>query len=111
MRAADPRDPAPLPGLDELLRLAAARFPEASVSLIRPLMAEPFVMISHGLFAAVFLRPDGEAIRSRAALPHSGWLAALGPLAGLFGRSERSALLKQVVQWARNEMGWSLVDG
>jgi hypothetical protein len=111
MHSSDAGQSAPIPGLDELLELAANRFPDANVSLIRPLLAEPFVMVSRGLFAAVFLRPVGERIQIRAGLPHSGFLAALGPLASLIGQAPRKALFQQVAFWARSEQSWLLSDG
>jgi len=103
-----PIDATPLPGLEQLAEAAQAAFPQARVGIVRPLLSQPYLLISKGLFAAVLLRPESEHLVIRAGLPNNGFAVSLGGMALLFGIKERQRLLQQVQKWAAEDRGWAL---
>ncbi|MBI1193902.1 MAG: hypothetical protein GC205_12145 [Bacteroidetes bacterium] len=103
-----PHGPTPLPNLEQLAEAAERAFPHARVGIVRPLLAQPYLLISKGWFAAILLRPEGEQLVVRAGLPNNGFAVSLGGMALLFGVKTRQLLLQQVLTWAREDRGWAV---
>lgn len=106
---ADPHlTPSELPSLEQLAEAAEQAFPQAHIGIVRPLLTQPYLIISKGWFAAVLLRPEDGQIAIRAGLPNNGFAVALGGIAMLFGAEKRQQLLREVTTWAHEQKSWAL---
>ncbi|GEM_PF-1118272 len=103
-----PFNPTPLPGLEQLAVAAERAFPKARVGIVRPMLSQPYLLVSKGWFAAVLLRPEGDELAIRAGLPNNGFAVSMGAMALLFGVKERQLLLQQVLKWAREDQCWAV---
>ena len=90
-----------IPDLEQLAVELAEAFPNCRVGIVRPWLAKPYVILSRGLFAAVYIRPTDNKLLLHSGLPNNGMTNLLGAFAMSFGRQQRKELSDEVNRWVR----------
>ena len=88
-----------IPDLEQLAVELAEAFPNCRVGVVRPWLAKPYVILSRGLFAAVYIIPTDNNVLLHSGLPNNGMTNLLGAFAMSFGRLDRKSMSDEVAQW------------